>query len=636
MGKKCIFWLVAIFVFLTSPALATHIVGGEFALEHQSGNSYYLKLFLYNDDINGNPGAIDSYANVHIWRKRDNSRVGTYSLSLIEKTPISYNTPDCPERPVRTSKVTYRTEIFLDEALFSDPEGYYVSYERCCRNNIIDNIQRPEATGQTFYMEFPGVSSNGTAFINSSPVLPPPPNDYVPVNQLFRFNVKAADADGDSLVYRLVDPLAGYSSPDFPVPSNPMPRPYPRVAWQLGYNVQNMIQGNPALRITSDGFLEVSPSKEGLFVIALSVEEYRNKQKIGEVRREYQVVVYTPNISDPRVNSSLNNYQNTDEISVEFFLGEPVNFQVLVKDDEQNDLGIRVVGEDFNLAQLGMSFPAATGKGQAQASFSWFPPCDLPLTDGKAEYTLYFIGEDFDFCNTSKNDTLKVNLTFLPAPNRPPVLSAGLAGETVSDTLVLRYGQQTGPLVIDIAGFDQDLKDMISLTLDSTTAPQALFEWSDVSGNGTVRTALRLPSICEILNGQPEAFYTFKFVTRDNGCNPAADTLRLHVLVQDSPQNFSDVNYVNVFTPNGDRCNALFELRNLPEDGCSNRFEFVRVYNRWGKLLFESHDRNFKWHAENQPSGIYYYLLRYTNFSYKSTLSLMLGEPVYSADCPSP
>jgi len=63
----------------------------------------------------------------------------------------------------------------------------------------------------------------------------------------------------------------------------------------------------------------------------------------------------------------------------------------------------------------------------------------------------------------------------------------------------------------------------------------------------------------------------------------------------------------NIFTPNGDGVNDLFEIINLPVGG-SHR---LIISNRWGKEVFSANnyqEGNF-WDAEGMPEGIYFYKL---------------------------
>jgi gliding motility-associated-like protein len=57
----------------------------------------------------------------------------------------------------------------------------------------------------------------------------------------------------------------------------------------------------------------------------------------------------------------------------------------------------------------------------------------------------------------------------------------------------------------------------------------------------------------------------------------------------------------NVFTPNGDGSNDVFEIRNLPSNSS------VTITNRWGKEVYRSSDYQNDWSADSISDGIYYY-----------------------------
>jgi len=71
-----------------------------------------------------------------------------------------------------------------------------------------------------------------------------------------------------------------------------------------------------------------------------------------------------------------------------------------------------------------------------------------------------------------------------------------------------------------------------------------------------------------------------------------------------------DFELPNIFTPNGDGVNDVFKA--LPND-YSGMFT-IRIFNRWGNLVFESNDPDFEWDGTNQtskqpvPEGTYFYV----------------------------
>ncbi len=70
---------------------------------------------------------------------------------------------------------------------------------------------------------------------------------------------------------------------------------------------------------------------------------------------------------------------------------------------------------------------------------------------------------------------------------------------------------------------------------------------------------------------------------------------------------------LNLFTPNNDGINDLWEIPDLATFGKCN----VRIYNRWGKSVFSSPDYNNTWdgtsNGKNLPEGAYYFVIKTTN-----------------------
>lgn len=294
MKKLCS--LLGVFLCLCGQAIANHIVGGNMEMVAKSAvpGSYDLYLNLFFDEIGGKNTRKDPSITVSIFRKRDNSRMLNIQLNLQSTTPVQYANPACATaRSLQTSTLRYWAPISLPVASYDDPQGYYIAWERCCRNSGADNIVSPGAAGMTFYLEFPALLRNGQPFLDSSPVFGSVNGEYICVNKPFSFSFAATDQDGDELRYSLVTPYAGYATQGQPNPNLPTGSSnYPLVQWASGFDTGHQINGNPPLQVgSSTGLLTVTASQLGLHVFTVQVDEYRNGVKIGTVRRDFQLLV---------------------------------------------------------------------------------------------------------------------------------------------------------------------------------------------------------------------------------------------------------------------------------------------------------------------------------------------------------
>ena len=68
-----------------------------------------------------------------------------------------------------------------------------------------------------------------------------------------------------------------------------------------------------------------------------------------------------------------------------------------------------------------------------------------------------------------------------------------------------------------------------------------------------------------------------------------------------------DLQVPNVITPNGDNLNDVFKVSS------ANTLSKLEIYSRWGRKVYEQANYANNWGGENQPSGVYYYLLTNRN-----------------------
>ncbi|CAM3877532.1 gliding motility-associated C-terminal domain-containing protein [Pontibacter korlensis] len=520
--------LFFLFVCTSLTASATHIVGGEFEMQHVSGYNYKLNLNLYFDVVNGSPGARDNYVSVNIFSKANNRYISRQNLPLTSSNRVPYTNIDCTVGQLVTDKLIYSSNIYLDPSIYNDPAGYYVTWERCCRNSTINNIIRPQDAAQVFYMEFPPVIKTGQFFQNSSPILFPPLSDYACVGELFYFEFNGTDPDGDSLVYDMVTPLNGYTTPAMPAyyytlafppaySTPPMPAPYATIRWLTGYNTENQIQGSPAIDIDKQsGLLTMRPSQKGLFVFGIRVQEYRNGVKLGEVRRDFQVLVLDcPKNQTPVVvaqeQGKKNLYQEGQVIRIN---SSDTNrcLNVLFTDPDRGEY-VELRARPVNFSSNQYSFSGATRGTINQASSQdtlsatvCFNECFN--TEGKV-YMIDFIVKD-DGCSLPRQDTVRVSFVIEPAPDAPPSIS-------LSTNRRVFEVQEGDRISFDVLGLDPD-EDIVSLTAQGrdfdVASEQINFE--NTSAPGEVSSPFSWDIGCETLKKEN---YTLDFVVKSMVCD---------------------------------------------------------------------------------------------------------------------
>jgi len=439
-----------------SPLKATHIVGGEFELIHIDGYRYHLRLIQYFDDVNGNPAAEDQEIRVRTFTKRDNSPIELITLRNLGSTYVPYTNIECTIDELVTRRIVYSAYITLSPDVYNDARGYYVAWERCCRNNIINNIRRPEATGQTFYLEFPPVVKFGEPFINSSPILFPPLSDYACIHDFYYVDFTGYDPDGDSLVYSIAHPIAGYSSADDPAPI-PRAYPYPLVVWSEGISTAASIPGNPPLDVSPDGLLTVVPEESGLFVFSVLCKEYREGRKIGEVRRDFQMLVIDcPDPGIPpeiKVKAPGSETFVTELDTLEFSFNDEKCLDFMVKDrDGDEPISLRVKPVNFRAPTdtlLSVTQGMISSPTDSMLVELCFPDC--PYTRDKP-YVVDLIAGD-DACPLPLLDTVRMVVDQKPPPNNRAYFT--------NVQSIYTYNIREGEIIeLEITGIDVDMDSM--------------------------------------------------------------------------------------------------------------------------------------------------------------------------------
>lgn len=511
------------------PVLASHIVGGEFELIHISGNNYRVNLILYFDKLNGSPGARDNNVLASIYRKRDNAFMQNVSFGSPSETNVSYTQPECSRGEIWTSRLVYTTTIVLSDTRYNDPEGYYISWERCCRNYSITNIysENPDlsgrAAGQTFYLEFPAVVKDGQPFINSSPHLFPPLNDYACPRKPYYVDFAGVDEDGDSLVYSLVTPLTTHSTIAIPPPQ---PAPYPFVTWINPYSLTNIIGGAPDMKITTDGFLTATPTKQGLFVFAVKCDEYRNGEKIGEVRRDFQMLVVdacpqaeAPQILGKKLGDPGFGFDENMQVTFANTVADTSRcIQVQVSDPDaskQDDnfsekVKIKAIPLGFKQDVSGV-LPDVSNATLVNGSTVTFDICFEKCPYRTGPFEIGIVAYD-DACSLPLSDTLRVTVNIAPPENALPYFTTPDVIEVVNEgdikTWLIRGLDDDGDqLVAGIIPQGFRLEDY-GMTFTQIKSEAGLYE-----------AQLQWDTRCDVVDFSKKTSFNFKVLLDDiDGC----------------------------------------------------------------------------------------------------------------------
>lgn len=360
---------------------ATHVVGGDFTYRWLNGNQFELTVKIYRDCLPGNAG-FDQSIVVGIFDRVTHARQDTLLIQLTKIDSVSLSGPSatCALPP----EVCVEYAIYRDTMVIPDnPNGYYLIWERCCRNATIVNLQSPLQTGMAFYAEMPN-----PALHNSSPQFSNDPLPFVCENQPLNYSFSAVDPDGDMLVYELATPLAGNTG----LPNNsqiqgilptPLPAPYPPVIWAPGYSLANVCQSNPALTINpSAGQMNVTVQNLGMYAMAVNVHEFRNGIQIGMVRREIEFSVIICFGSIPQLSLSPN-VQQTGTNYFEIYETDTIQLAISGIDTEDS-LWVEVLSETLQPGAIPPPLATAvndSGKFAVSTVYQWATDCGHARND---------------------------------------------------------------------------------------------------------------------------------------------------------------------------------------------------------------------------------------------------------------
>ncbi|MFI5196145.1 MAG: PKD domain-containing protein [Chitinophagales bacterium] len=277
-------------------ASASHIVGGEFTYKYLGDtligggvvyHKYQVSLAIYEDCYNGQPEAIAqdnpaylaAYNNAYPY---NTVNIDSVSYATSVAVPANFSNACVSNIPPTCllKKTFIKTYYFPNNAA-----GYVISYQRCCRNNAVVNIQSPGDNGCTYYCTIPG-----SPYTNNSAVFRNYPPQIICLNNPLYYDHSATDADGDSLSYEFCNAFIGASDAD--IKPIPLPPPYQPVLYVPPYSSLQPMTAFPPIQIDPvTGLITGTPNRIGRYLVTVCCHEWRHGVLINTSKREFQFVV---------------------------------------------------------------------------------------------------------------------------------------------------------------------------------------------------------------------------------------------------------------------------------------------------------------------------------------------------------
>ena len=319
-------------IFNTSDA--THLMGGEITARQLTGFDYEISIRLYRDTTGISISSIQTFDIVNI------------NTSFQQSLTASHG---------GANHLFHGVEMYEYLVNFTFPGNgtYRISWEQCCRNEAILNIDSPSSKFLHLMTELTiGVSANST------PVFLNPPAVLAQKNSPWQYNPLPFDADGDSLSWLLETPL---NQGGVPVG---------------GYTIPHADPLNPFTLNSLNGEITWLPDSNGHWESSFRVEEFRGGIKIGEIRRDMQIIVVddTSNYFRAAVNNGSWPQDGSGNFAMTIAPGVPFNFFVDANDSDLDMLSMDVMGEPLLITSNPASWlTSSSTPGYVAGTFSWTP-----------------------------------------------------------------------------------------------------------------------------------------------------------------------------------------------------------------------------------------------------------------------
>ncbi len=599
--------LLIISLLLTVRASASHIVGGNLSYVCLGNNTYEFTLNVYRDCLppsqgGGNPAALQSDDPAFISIFNGNNFFSFDSIFFISSFTVPTNfSNDCINNPPATclNRLQFKFIKFLPPS--ANP--YTVVYQRCCRNETINNVVNPGTTGASYTCVVP----QSNAVCNNSAIFKNYPPQIICVNNPFVYDHGATDPDGDSLSYYFCEAFKGGDANDpKPMLNGGLLPFFTSVNYRSPYNPTNPMGGNPVLKIDPHtGIITGTPNIQGRFVVNVCCEERRNGVLINIAKREFQFVVTNCSkavVADiPQFSEEQNTYiVNCTSNKVHFVNKSTGGFSYLW------DFGVTDISTDTSsLFEPEFTYPD-TGTYLVKLIVNKGSTCPDSITRIVKVYPQF--QSDFTYtgllCPNSPINFIDQSVSTLSPANywswnfddgvnssdQNPTHSYANIGKDFNVILISgnKYGcRDTSmeilkvPKVDVFAGNDTVIVKNTPFQFNGTGAVSYTWSPSTLLDNPLVHN----PNA--VFTDTGTYWYYLQGITQNN-CIGSDD---IRIIVADGPY----LTMPNAFSPNGDGNNDIFRVLAAGY----KKLKSFKIFNRWGEQLFATTDFKKGWDGSN-------------------------------------
>ncbi len=615
---------VLLLLLLTARTEAAHLVGGEITYTCLGAGSYEVRLRVYRDCAGGG-AAFDQFIEIRAF----DAITGTLFTSSngvqpgpVQTVPLNTGDP-CLTIPAGlcTEYVDYVTTMNLP----SSPNGYDITWQRCCRNGSISNIPNPGSWGNTYTVRVPpnDPCASSPTFANTPPIV-------ICINEPLNIDASATDLEGDSLYYEFCEILHGGSQTN-PAPQA-LPPPYTTIPFNAPQTFDNPIPSGPQIVIDSlTGRITGTASLQGQFVVGICVSSYRNGMLETRVRRDFQF-----NVSNC-VRNVVSDMITQSEDSSLFCAGREIQFtnQSSNGNTYSWDFGDTTRLDDTSSIQnpvyqynrpgiYNVTLIVNPGTQCSDTVVEVFeiyetPEIEYGILSGSVCFGVQNIFFGVIGNNIPNGATYEWYFGGTPAPNIPywsgpfpPAITWPVPGK-YPVTIVLKSNTCTDSVIdsIEIVQFNQVVDagpdQIVSYGEDVQLNASGGVSYLWYADQPVYFSDPRDPAALTRPINDTTTYYVE--VTTADGCQ-GIDSM---VVIMVSP-NFPNPDYSqlpNLITPNGDGANDNLDL-SLITRGRDVRFV---LHNRWGSVVYTEEGYQDQWHGQSEggdplPDGTYYYILQ--------------------------